>query len=175
MNKERLAVLTVMILAAAASRLLPHPENVAPIAAIALFAGAQFERKWLAFAVPVAAMLMSDLFIGFYEGMWVTYLGFAVIVCLGFALRGSKGIIPVASATLTGSVFFFLISNCVFLIDHGLYPQTVDGMMQAYTAALPFFRNSLFGDAFYSALLFGGFALAQRKYEWLKVRPLATA
>ena len=44
MNKERLITLTLMILAAAASRLLPHPYNFPPVAAIALFSGAQFEH-----------------------------------------------------------------------------------------------------------------------------------
>jgi hypothetical protein len=164
MNKDRLITLSLIILAAAASRLLPHPENVAPIAAIALFAGAKFETKGLAFAVPALAMLVSDVFIGFYSGMWVTYMAFAAIVCLGFLLRSSKGFAATAAATIAGSVLFFLITNFALWSSHGLYPQTLDGIMQSYTAALPFFRNSLLGDAFYSALLFGGFALAERRF-----------
>ncbi|NBO19277.1 MAG: hypothetical protein EBV03_08655, partial [Proteobacteria bacterium] len=64
MNKERTITLFLVILTAALSRLLPHPENVAPIAAIALFAGAKFERKSLAFALPLLPMLLSDMVLG---------------------------------------------------------------------------------------------------------------
>lgn len=173
MNKERLIALTLIILTAAASRLLPHPPNVAPIAAIALFAGAQFERKWLAFAVPLLALVISDMVIGFYDQVAVTYLAFAVIVCLGFALRGHQRFLPIAGATLAGSVLFFLTTNCALWIHNDLYPKTLEGVMQGYTAALPFFRNTLLGDAFYSALLFGGFALAERRMAWLKSRSVA--
>jgi hypothetical protein len=174
MNKDRLITLSLIILAAAASRLLPHPENVAPIAAIALFAGAKFENKALAFAVPALAMLLSDAFIGFYSGMWVTYMAFAAIVCIGFLLRRKQDFSRVALATVAGSVLFFLVTNFALWSSHGLYPQTLDGIMQSYTAALPFFRNSLLGDAFYTALLFGGFALAERRFSRLQTN-LASA
>lgn len=172
MNKERLIALFMIILAAAAARLLPHPANVTPVAALALFSGAQFERKWLAFAVPFAALLLSDAVLGFYDQMWVTYLGFAAVTALGLLLHGNVKPLPVAAATLSGSVLFFLITNCA-LLHYGLYPQTWDGMMTGYTMALPFFRNTLLGDAFYVALLFGGFALAERRFDWLRVRGLA--
>ncbi len=169
MNRERLITLSLIILAAAVSRILPHPVNVTPIAALALFAGAQFERRWLAFAVPMLAMFLSDAVIGFYSQMWVTYVAFAVIVCLGFALRGRISPLPVVGTVLAGSVLFFLISNCALVMHGELYPANFEGMMASYTAALPFFRNTLLGDMFYAALLFGGFALAERKYSWLRL------
>lgn len=175
MNKERLITLSMIVLAAAASRLLPHPDNVAPIAAIALFAGAQFERKSLAFVIPLSAMLLSDIALGFYEGMWMTYVGFAAVVCVGFTLRGFQKALPVAGATLLGSALFFLITNFAPLALPSIYPATFEGVMQSYVAALPFFRNTLIGDAFYSALLFGGFALAEYRFSWLRLRSLQAA
>ena len=168
MNKERLVTLTLIILAAATSRILPHPDNVAPIAAIALFAGAHFERKWQAFALPIAAMLASDSIIGFYDAMWVTYIGFAAVVCIGFLLRQNKSFLRVLGATIGGSVAFFLISNFALWAHHDLYPHTLEGVMESYAMALPFFRNSLIGDLFYTGLLFGGFALAERKFTPLR-------
>lgn len=169
MNKERLITLSLIILAASASRLLPHPVNVTPIAALALFAGAQFERKWLAFAVPLLALFLSDIVIGFYSQMWVTYAAFAAVALIGFRLRGHVRPLPVIGATLAGSVAFFLISNCALVMHGELYPATWEGMMASYAAALPFFRHTLLGDLFYAALLFGGFALAERKYAWLRL------
>lgn len=163
MHKQRLFTLSLIILAAAASRLLPHPANVAPIAAIALFAGAYFERKWLAFAVPLAAMLVSDAILGFHNTLLAVYIGFAVIVCLGFTLRHNTHFLPVALVTLIGSTLFFIISNVGVWLTGGLYPITDQGLIECFTAAIPFFGNSLAGDLFYSALLFGGFRIAEMK------------
>jgi hypothetical protein len=175
MNKERLITLSLMIFAAAASRLVPHPYNFTPVAAMALFAGATFERKWSAFAIPLLALLLSDAVLGFYglKEMLVTYFGFAAIVCIGFLVRGRPQVMPIALATLSGAVTFFLITNCAFLINTSLYPQTLDGLVQGYVAGVPFFRNTLLSDIFYSTLLFGGFLLAEHKYAWLKVSRLA--
>ena len=170
MNKERLITLTLIIFAAAASRLLPHPANVAPIAAIALFSGAQFERKWLAFAVPLAALVISDAIIGFYPQMYITYIAFALVTCIGFALKNRQRPLPIAVATLSGSVAFFLITNFALWNGYNLYPHTWAGVVEGYFAALPFFQQTVLGDLFYAALLFGGFALAERKYP--RLRPL---
>lgn len=170
MNRERIATLTFLILAAAASRLLPHPANVAPISAMALFAGAYFERKWLAFAVPLAAMILSDAVIGFYTQIWVTYLGFAAVVCVGFMLRSQVGVFQVACASVTGSVLFFFITNFAIWMHYDIYPHTIQGIMDSYVLALPFFRHTLMGDLFYAAVLFGGFALAERRFNQLQPR-----
>lgn len=169
MNKQRLITLSLIVLAAAVSRLLPHPANVAPITAIALFGGAMFERKWMAFVIPLAAMLISDLIIGFYAQMWVTYLTFALIVCIGFALRGHVRPLPVIGAALGSSILFFLVTNCALWLPYDLYPKTMGGVVDGYIAALPFFRNTLLGDLFYTGLLFGGFTLAERKYTRLRL------
>lgn len=169
MHKERFITLSLVILAAALSRLLPHPANMTPIAAIALFGAAHFERKWLAFAVPLAAMLLSDLIIGFYAQMWVTYLAFAAIVGIGFFIKNNIRPLVVLSASITSSVLFFIVTNNALWLPYDLYPKTWDGMVEGYIAAIPFFTNSLFGDLFYTALLFGGFALAEKKWGWLKL------
>ena len=58
----------LMIFGAAVSRILPHPPNVAPITALALFSAVYLEKRY-AFIIPIAAMLLSDYIIGFYSGM----------------------------------------------------------------------------------------------------------
>ncbi len=100
MNKLRFTVLAAMILAAAASRLLPHPPNFTPIAAIALFGGAQSPTKLWAFFVPLGGLVLSDLVFGFYAITPVVYASFALIVWLGMWVRGgSPERILFASAT----------------------------------------------------------------------------
>jgi len=155
-------VVAVLILAAAASRLIPHPPNVAPIAAMALFGGAHLADRRLALLVPVAAMVASDLIIGLHTLAPLVYASMALIACIGFWLRGRASVARVAVATLAGSVVFFLITNFGVWLWGTLYPHTPAGLATAYAAAIPFFRNTLIGDALYAAILFGGFALVQR-------------
>jgi hypothetical protein len=170
MNTQRALTLCLIIAAAAASRLLPHPENVTPVAALALFAGAHFERRSLALLVPLAAMLLSDMVLGFHATQWAVYLGVALMCCIGFLLRTRRGAAPVALACLAGSVVFFVVSNVGVWLTGGLYAPTLEGLVACFVAAIPFFTNTLLGDAFYAALLFGGFALAERRYGWLAPR-----
>ncbi len=84
MNRQRFLFLTGMVLLAALSRLIPHPPNFAPIAALALFGGAEFGHKREAFIVPLAAMFLSDLILGLHFLIALIYGTFALIVGLGF-------------------------------------------------------------------------------------------
>src|SRR5215831_18912300 len=121
----------VLIFLAAASRLLPHPPNFAPVAAIGLFAGAQVSRRagWL---VPLAALLLSDLVIGFYHpvAMLANYLAFATCLLLGAGwLSRGRSVGRVAGAVLASSVAFFLVSNFGMWAS-GYYPRTWAGLVQ---------------------------------------------
>jgi hypothetical protein len=162
MEKTRFLVLGGMILAAAASRLIPHPPNFSPIPAMALLGGACFVQKRWAFVVPLAAMLFSDVLLGFHRTVPVVYGCFALIVCLGFWLRARRTAVPIACAALTGSVLFFIVTNFGFWALGTMYPKTIEGLVAAYLAAIPFFGNTLQGDAAYTVLLFGGLALAEK-------------
>lgn len=177
MYRTRFVVLAVLILAAAASRLLPHPPNFTPIAAMALFGGACFASRRTAFLVPFAAMLLSDLAIGLTRGdlslglhplLPVVYGSFALSVCLGFWLRGARTFARVAGATLAGSILFFVVTNFGVWALGTWYPRTWDGLIACYVAAIPFFRNTLLGDVFYSAVLFGSLTLAERRFPALR-------
>lgn len=162
----RLLTLVTLVFAAAALRLIPHPPNVAPIAALALFAGAHFDDRRLAFVVPFAALALSDLVLGLYPGLMFVYAGFAFSVLIGFALR-KRGVGRIAAGTLASALVFFLISNFGAWLTLEVYPKTPAGLMAAYVAGIPFLRNALLGDALYVVLLFGGFALAERRFRWL--------
>jgi hypothetical protein len=169
MLKPRLVALILVVLAAALTRLIPHPPNMTAIAAIALFGGAYFSDKWLAFLVPLTALFVSDLALGgFYRGMEVVYLSFALIVCIGLWLQKRRTVLPVAGAALASSVLFFVLTNFGVWASSGFYPATLDGLIACYTAALPFFTNTVMGDLFYTALLFGGFVLLESRFTVLQ-------
>jgi hypothetical protein len=166
--KPRLLVLTSMVLAAVASRLIPHPPNITAIASVALFGGACFADKRLAFLVPLTALLLSDLVLGFYRHMEGVYLSFALIVGIGLLLQRHRTVLTTAGAVLASSILFFGITNFYVWAFGTMYPHTASGLAACYTAAIPFFRNEMLGDFLYSALLFGGFALLEKTLPMLR-------
>jgi hypothetical protein len=170
----RLAALISIILAAALSRLIPHPPNMSSVTAVALFAGAYFSDKRLAFLVPLTALFLSDLVLGFYGHMEVQYLSFALIVCIGLWLRENRSVLRIAAAALASSVLFFVLTNFGVWAFGSLYPRTLDGLIACYVAAIPFFRNTFQGDMLYTAILFGGFALLERRYSVLRETPVGS-
>lgn len=171
MLRPRHEVLLAMILAAAMSRLIPHPYNFAPIGALALFGGAQFADRRAAFLVPLAALLLSDLSLGLYSGMVWIYGSFALIVGIGRLLRRHRTARGIAGASVSASLLFFAITNFAVWPGSTKYPQTLAGLMECYAAGLPFFWNTLLGDGFYSLVLFGGFALLENRFAVLREAP----
>jgi hypothetical protein len=149
----------VLILLAAASRLLPHAPNFTPVAALGLFAGATLGRR-AAWLVPFAALLLSDAFLGFYApvSMLFNYAGFGACLLIGSGLLGRRRTLArLGGAALASSVAFFLLSN-FGMWANGYYPRTLAGLGACYAAGLPFFRNTLASDALFAAALFGAHA-----------------
>lgn len=151
----------VLIVLGVAARFLPHPANFAPIGAIAIFSGIYLPKK-LALVLPLTAMFISDLFIGF-DGWEITlsvYAGFIIMAAIGLVVKKHKNIGAILSGTILGSVIFYLITNGAVWAFGSLYPPTVAGLMQSYYLAIPFFRNSLLGDLFYTGLLVGAYEVS---------------
>lgn len=161
LNARAIAIVSA-ILIAAAMRLMPHPPNFSPIAAMALFSGAHLSRRSLSFVAPLSALLLSDIFLGFYSLMWVVYGSTALVVCLGWLLAKRKTPGRIGLAAVGGSFLFYAITNFGVWASSDMYPKTLEGLVACYAAAIPFFQNSLAGDLFFSAILFGGFAILER-------------
>lgn len=161
---SRFWVITLLILAAAFVRLIPHPPNFAPIAAMALFSGAYFNKKSFAFAIPLAAMFLTDAIIGFHSSMWIVYLSFALIVLIGMFMLKNVSIKNVVLASVTASISFFIITNFGVWAFGTMYPKNIAGLIECYIAAVPFIQNTLLGDLFYSGIMFGVFEFAKSKF-----------
>lgn len=151
-----------LILAAAAARLLPHPPNVTPVAAMALLGGAYLESG-AAYLFPLAALFLSDLVLGFHATLPFVYAGFAFTTFLGSRLRERRGPGRVLAFCLAGMASFFLLTNFGVWLVGGLYPRDGAGLADCYAAALPFLRNSLAGDLLYTAVLFAIESYAARR------------
>lgn len=174
----RFRTLAFFVLAAAITRLLPHPPNMTAMMALALFGGAHFSDRRIAVIVPVLALLMSDLALGWYWNwssmavqphMWVQYVCFIGVVCLGFLLRNSRSAVRIGAVMLVASCLFFIATNFAEWVFQPWYPKTAEGLVASYVAAIPFFRNMLIGDVIYTTLLFGGFWLLERRFLALRV------
>ncbi|MFN2395805.1 MAG: DUF6580 family putative transport protein [Bacteroidales bacterium] len=165
----RVLVVTGIILFAAVMRLVPHYPNFTPIAAIALFGGAHMGRKWLAFFIPLFALFISDLLIGFHGFMVPVYISFAVVALIGNLMRNNVKIATVLGGAVASSVIFFLITNFAVWVGSPYYPQTFSGLIQSYTMAIPFFHTTILGDLFYSSVFFGGFYFIQQRYPALSM------
>ncbi len=165
--KPGFLILTGMIFIAAFVRLIPHPPNFVPIAAIALFGGAYFTKRWVAFLIPLAAMLITDLILGFHSTMWAVYLSFVIIVGIGMLMIKQKKISNIFLASVSASVLFFVITNFAVWAFGIYYPKGLSGLAASYTAAIPFFHYTLLGDLFFVTLMFGSFELVKMKYPQL--------
>jgi len=174
-------VLAALIVVAALTRVLPHPPNFSPIAAIALFGGAYFAARAWAVLVPLAGLLISDLVLasmngGLYaewfggSGIWVVYGCIALTTAIGFGLRGKVTGARVLGYCLAGSALFFVVTNFAAWLGNPMYPKTAAGLAASYVAGIPFLQWSVLGTLFYAAALFGGFAELRRQLPALRAQ-----
>ncbi len=152
----------VLIVLAAALRIAPHPWNFTPVGAMALFSGAVLRDRRLAFFFPLLALFAGDLFVGFHKLIPIVYASFLVSVVIGLWLRDRRAIGRISLATLLGAIQFFIVTNFAVWQFLGGYPHNGSGLVACYVVGIPLFWNTLAGDALYAALLFGGYALAER-------------
>ena len=165
---NRFFLLLGMILVAVLSKCVPHPVNFTPIGAIALFAGAHFTSKRAAFLVPLVALLISDFITGLHVLIPFVYACFALNVLLGFWIRRQKSAPRTISAVLIGAAVFFVVTNFGSWLAFETFSKTPAGLLACYASAIPYLINSVLGDLFYSAVLFGGLAFAEYKFPALR-------
>ncbi len=152
--------IVLLIMLGVICRFLPHPANFAPIGAIALFGAIYLPTRW-SLLITLPAMFISDLFIGFYNWpiMLAVYTAFVLIAVIGSYIKKNKKFHTILGGALLGSILFFLITNWAVWAFGSMYTHNFYGLLQSYYMAVPFFRNSLLGDLFYTFVLIGGLEL----------------
>lgn len=173
------SLLVFLIVLAIASRFLPHWHNFTAVGAIGLFGAAYFKNRIWAFAAPITALFISDLILNnviyahYFDGFTIltidvlwNYMAFAVLVLMGLRMMRKLTVKNFFSASVAGTVGFFVISNLGVFVMTTLYPKSFAGLIAAYGAALPFALNSLLANLFYGAALIGGFELVR---NWASV------
>lgn len=165
-DTKQLVVAALLVGLIFVGRLFPHMPNFTPVAAVGLFAGVYLRKGW-AMWLPIAGMVLSDLFLDGYSwrGRVIVYGAFFLTGIIGrlisrhdfFNKEGKVGskIVRGIFGTLSAAILFFLITNNIFLYTPAMYSMDFSGMMQSYMMGLPFFRYQILGDLIYSGALFG--------------------
>jgi hypothetical protein len=160
--------LSGIILIAAMSRLLPHADNFSPLFAIALLGGSYFRKRWQAFVVPMAALVLSDYFIGFYPDAWAVYGAFLLIGALGCFVGKKLGAGGKFALLGVSSLVFYFITNTAYFFISDFYPHTKEGYLLCMISGIPFLRNALAGD-----IIFGGAILLSAEFLYRKSTSIA--
>lgn len=149
-----------IIFIAVLARLIPHLPNIAPIAGLALFSGAHLSKKQ-AIIIAISAMFLSDIFLGFHKTMPFVYASFIAIIFIGSFLKNHNKGKYILGATLLSSILFFIVTNFGVWLVEDIYTKNISGLYQSYFMALPFFRNTIIGDLFYTFSFFYGYRMLE--------------
>ena len=154
--KENKNIAPALVGLGACARLLPHPWNFTPMMAIGLYAGAKSTKLRTGVLATLLALFLSDALIGFYKGMWYVYAASLIPVLMGRFIRRKNSAGAILAVGLLSSVSFFVITNFMVWATGHMYPHTIGGLASCFAAGIPFYRNQLLGDAFFTVALFGG-------------------
>lgn len=143
-------------------RLVPHPANFAPVGALALMGGLLLPRKY-ALWLPITAMAISDLIIGVHPLVLWTWGSFMIIALMSstFLAKRNIGVGTIFAGALASGLLFFAVTNFGVWLQSGMYSHTFTGLVQCYYNALPFLRNTLLGDIFFSAAFYAVYLLSK--------------
>jgi len=166
MNTKVLLIASIIFLVSL-TRLVPHLPNFTPVLALAIFGGAYLPNRIIALSLPILAMFLSDLIIGFHSQIYAVYITIIVLSLLGNMIK-TKNIKNLAIIGFAGSLIFFMITNFSVWLSGGLYPLTIDGLLECYIMAIPFFHNTLISTLLFLGILFFGYTFAEKKYQVLK-------
>ena len=161
MQNKTLFIVSI-ILIGTFSRIIPHPPNFTAIGAISILGGLYFGKNYLAFLIPITAMLLSDFMLG-YQMVISVYISFLIIIPMGIKIRQNLSNFSILETSIYASILFFLITNFTSWLGNPFYPQNLSGLLMSYTAGIPFLLNTLFGNLFFCFSLFGLYEIISKK------------
>ena len=135
-------------------RIIPHPPNFTPILATAIYTPYMINNKWLAMLIPLSAMFIADIIIGFHPYMLWVYgeIGLSTLIS-SYSMQFNKKYIQLGVMAILSSILFFIITNFGVWTIWDYYPKTINGLLLCYTMAIPFFQNTLLGTIIYTAII----------------------
>ena len=170
-------VISVLVILAVASRLLPHAPGFVAVTGASIFAGWYLRRGSVAYLIPLIVLSLSDLVLGSYEPLLMSavYLVAVVPVLIGRSMRGNATPLRLVASALCCSVLSLVTINFVVWLASAWYAKTATGLMECYLAALPFFKYRMAGDVCSVAVFFGLYALVAYRWPSVAIEPLGRA
>lgn len=170
LNYKILFFATFVVLALV-TRYVESIPNFSSFIAMALFAGILFPKNKISYLFPFAVQLGIDLTFGLYSydlraviiHAVTMYSSLAVLVFAGSIVSKKMKYVNMLLGVLSGSVFFFLVTNLGSWVLMPQYSADLSGLIASYTAALPFFKNSIISAVLYSSLMFVAFKALEVK------------
>ncbi len=132
--------------------------NFTATTAAGLFAGYFFVPRLAACLVPLAIIVLSNLGLPKYNNRWemtVAIVMLALPIMLGWVLQRRQSWLRILGFAAMPAILFYLVTDLVVWPGNEMYARTLKGQFESYIAALPFLRNMLSGDLFFTALIFG--------------------
>ncbi|MCK6640079.1 MAG: hypothetical protein L6Q81_08330 [Bacteroidia bacterium] len=164
MNKvisPRLVFVISAVAIAALTRILPHPPNFTAVGAMALLAGALVPNRLLSLVMPMAALFITDLVLGFHNTMWAVYAAVGFTSMIGWMISKRQNILTITAGSLISIASFFFITNAAMWVvgffTQGFYPTTAAGLGLALESGLPFLTNDIISNLLFTAIFFGSF------------------
>ena len=158
----------MLIIILAFSRIIPHPANFTPILGMAVFAGTVFDKKIFSFLIPLLAMILSDLFLGFHSDIVIIYFAICLNVAIGIYFINKISYFKIFVSLVSGSLVFFIITNFAVWVSSGMYTYSLEGLLTCYTMALPFLQNTIISTILYGV---GAFFIFELSNKYLVFRP----
>ena len=134
----------------AISRIIPHPPNFTPILASAIMAPLLLNDRLFGIAIPIFAIFISDVVIGFHPYQFVIYL---TILMISLISPMHKNYTLLGIMAIGSSIWFYLTTNFAVWAIWEEYPKTIEGLVSSYVLALPFFKNTLISTFIFTGLI----------------------
>ena len=177
-NKQTIIFLFVIVAITTTVKVICAPQinlsGFSATLAVALFAGFAEKDLKKIFLLPLVALFASDVviqllymaqlfpFAGFYQNQWINYILIAALASIGILFRKGK-IAGMVAASVIGPALFFLASNYIVWSTQASllgYSKDINGLMECYTAGIPFYRNSVIA----TIIFLPAFAVL---YQWI--------
>ena len=148
--KNKLFYLVFFSIILAASRLIPHPPNFTPILASVIVSPLLIKDRIFGIAIPIIALFISDIVIGFHPYQFVIY---STIIIIGLLSPMKKNYKILGILAIFASFLFFITTNFAVWIIWDYYPKTYEGLKNCYLLALPFFKNTILSTLIFTFII----------------------
>ena len=154
-------ILFIMVI----SRLIPHPPNFTPILAVAMMSGYFFKNLKNSIFILAFTMILSDIVLGFHNTMLFVYLPLFLIVVFVFKFKKEVNSKNLFILGFGSSLLFFIISNFGVWLLGNMYEKTINGLIDCYFMAIPFYKNTFLSTIIFSYCAYSANYFIKKKYS----------